>query len=308
MSKRKSLLSTVLDKIVAIFLVCVLVVILIASGGWKAISNAFGIGDADANIHQLTQSHEQPSRESDVQSLNQWLGKITNPDRKQPSHASQPSSSNKRPHSSQWGTNPALWQEALTTVASIPIAQPHIAGYNRQQQFGGWAPAASMCGSATTRDVILQRDLTNTHQNKRCQIETGVLQDPYTNKTIMFTRGKTTSSSVQIDHVVALLDAYASGARTWDQQKRVQYANSPDVLLAVDGSANTAKGAGLDFNNTSQWRAQNSGAPNIWMPDNPQYRCDYISKRVSIKHTWGLTMSAKEKQETIHVLSGCIAK
>lgn len=112
---------------------------------------------------------------------------------------------------------------------------------------------------------------------------------------------------MQIDHVVALLDAWESGARDWDQAKRVQYANSPDVLLASDGPANMAKGSGLDVNGTALYRPQDSGAPDVWMPDNKAYRCDYAAKRATIKSKWGLTMTPREKQQTVSVLSQCMA-
>jgi hypothetical protein len=112
---------------------------------------------------------------------------------------------------------------------------------------------------------------------------------------------------VQIDHVVALLDAYGSGARNWSQARRVQYANDPDVLLAVDGPANMAKGAGLDFAGTAQYRAQGTVAPDVWMPDNKAYRCDYMTKRVNIKAKYGLTMTAREKQQTVQYIAACAA-
>ena len=69
-------------------------------------------------------------------------------------------------------------------------------------------------------------------------ILTGTLNDPYTGKTITFTRGKDTSSSVQIDHVVALSDAWQKGAQQLDDTTRRNLANDPRNLLAADGPAN----------------------------------------------------------------------
>ena len=149
--------------------------------------------------------------------------------------------------------------------------------------------------------------MTDVKKNAKCQVVSGTLADPYTGRTIRFTRGPKTSAAVQIDHVVALQDAWASGARDWTQEKRVEYANSPDVLLASDGPANMAKGNGLDFNGTSRWLTQKTGAPDVWMPDNTAYRCDYMAKRAQIKAQWGLTMTAREKQQTVSVLASCVA-
>ena len=114
---------------------------------------------------------------------------------------------------------------------------------------------------------------------------------------------------MQIDHVVALLDAYASGARDWPQAKRVAYANSADVLVASDGPANMAKGVGVDFNGTARYRsASNTVAPDIWLPDNTAYQCDYMAHRARIKHDWALSMTAREKQQTVTFLAQCAAE
>ena len=204
-----------------------------------------------------------------------------------------------------WGSDPAVWQAGLDATNTIKTAKARPGGYDRERYFGGWA--SNGCGSATTRDTILARDLKGAVKNPKCQVTSGTLSDPYTGRTIQFRRGRNTSSAVQIDHVVALLDAWESGARDWDQAKRVEYANSPDVLLASDGPANMAKGSGLDANGTALYRSQNSGAPDVWMPDNKAYRCDYMAKRATIKSKWGLTMTPREKQQTVSVLSQCVA-
>ena len=74
--------------------------------------------------------------------------------------------------------------------------------------------------------------MTNVVMNSKCQVTSGTLADPYTGKVISFKRGINTSLAVQIDHVIALNDAWASGARNWDQSRRVQYANSDEWWLA----------------------------------------------------------------------------
>lgn len=160
---------------------------------------------------------------------------------------------------------------------------------------------------ATTRDRILSRDLKDVVKDAKCRVASGTLSDPYTGTTIAFRRGRTTSQAVQIDHVVALQDAWSSGARDWSQKRRVEYANSPDVLLAADGPSNEDKGNGLDYYGTSRWLAQHTGAPDIWMPSNKAYRCDYMARRAAIKAEWGLSMTAREKQQTVTFLSKCVA-
>lgn len=307
-----------LDGMVVWLLVCVCVVVLVSSGAWNVISDKVGIGHA-ASTSDLTKAPDGARRRADAKSITDLLagltghkdttpktdaGTTTAPKTDTGSNAAPKTDT--RAATGSWGSDPAVWQAGLDATNTIKTAKARPGGYDRERYFGGWA--SNGCGSATTRDTILARDLKDAVKNPRCQVTSGTLSDPYTGRTIQFRRGRNTSSAVQIDHVVALLDAWESGARDWDQAKRVQYANSPDVLLASDGPANMAKGSGLDVNGTALYRPQDSGAPDVWMPDNKAYRCDYMAKRATIKSKWGLTMTPREKQQTVSVLSQCMAE
>ena len=87
------------------------------------------------------------------------------------------------------------------------------------------------------RDDVLARDLTDITYKYAgsCVVESGTLADPYTAQTIHFVRGRATSAKVQIDHVVALENAWQSGAHDWSTAKRHEFGNDPYNLLAVDG-------------------------------------------------------------------------
>lgn len=306
-----------LDGMVVWLLVCVCVVVLVSSGAWNVISDKVGIGHA-ASTSGLTKAPDEAQRRADAKSITDLLagltghkdttpktdaGMTTTPKTDAKSDAG--AKTDTKAATGSWGSDPAVWQAGLDATNTIATAKARPGGYDRERYFGGWA--SNGCGSATTRDTILARDLKGAVENPRCQVTSGTLTDPYTGRTIQFRRGRNTSSAVQIDHVVALLDAWESGARDWDQTKRVQYANGTDVLLASDGPANMAKGSGLDVNGTALYRSQNSGAPDVWMPDNKAYRCDYMAKRATIKSKWGLTMTPREKQQTVSVLSQCVA-
>ncbi len=305
-----------LDGMVVWLLVCVCIVVLVSSGAWNVISDKVGIGHA-ASTSDLTKAPDEAQRRADAKSITDLLagltghkdttpktdaGTTTTPKTDAKSDAG--AKTDTKAATGSWGSDPAVWQAGLDATNTIATAKARPGGYDRERYFGGWA--SNGCGSATTRDTILARDLKDAVKNPRCQVTSGTLSDPYTGRTIQFRRGRNTSSAVQIDHVVALLDAWESGARDWDQTKRVQYANSTDVLLASDGPANMAKGSGLDVNGTALYRSQNSGAPDVWMPDNKAYRCDYMAKRATIKSKWGLTMTPREKQQTVSVLSQCL--
>lgn len=164
-------------------------------------------------------------------------------------------------------------------------------GYERDAFGPAWSDVDH--NGCDTRNDILARDLTGvtfkpgTHD---CVVASGVLDDPYTGKTIRFTRGNKTSSAVQIDHVVALSNAWVSGANAWDDAKRLQFANDPVNLLAVDGPANMAK---------------KDGDAATWLPSNKSFRCEYVSRQVEVKTKYGLSMTRAEKRAIDRELDKC---
>lgn len=142
-----------------------------------------------------------------------------------------------------------------------------------------------------TRDDILRRDLAQLAVRPgTCYAATGVLHDPYTGVEIPFTRGPATSGAVQIDHVVSLSDAWYKGARTWDPQRRRDFANDPRNLIAVAAQPNFDKA----FRDAASW-----------LPPNTAYRCDFVARQVEVKSAYRLWVSAKEKHAMETVLGNC---
>ncbi len=142
-----------------------------------------------------------------------------------------------------------------------------------------------------TRDDILRRDLANlVVRPGTCYAQSGVLHDPYTGATIAFVRGPDTSSTVQIDHLVSLADAWYKGARDWDDQRRRDFANDPRNLVAVGGQANFDKA----FRDVASW-----------LPPNPAFRCEFVARQIDVKTAYGLWLSAKEKRAMEDVLASC---
>ena len=160
-------------------------------------------------------------------------------------------------------------------------------GYARKQFGDGWGKIDG-CG---TREAILARDMTNeVMSDKQCQVLSGTLQDPYTGETIRFQRGSTTSQAVQIDHVVALSDAWQKGAQLISADQRENLANDPMNLLAVDGPANQQK---------------SDGDAATWLPPNKAFRCQYVARQIAVKQKYHLWVTEAEKSAMSRVLGSC---
>jgi len=159
-------------------------------------------------------------------------------------------------------------------------------GYSRNQFGNGWATT----GGCDTRNIILNRDLINSVVDEGCNVTSGTLNDPYTGKVIDFIRGGNTSSAVQIDHVVALSDAWQKGAQQLTSEKRTLLANDPLELLAVEGSANLQK---------------SDGDAATWLPSNKSFRCQYVARQVAIKQKYNLWLTKAEYDVIADILSKC---
>lgn len=194
---------------------------------------------------------------------------------------------------------PEFWQSAqpsseVRTDGEAAVALEQLAvkgrapktGYERSQFGDGWG----RINGCDTRNIILNRDLRNTTTNDKCQIVSGTLDDPYTGKSIMFSRGADTSDDIQIDHVVALSDAWQKGAQQLSYEQRVAFANDPLELIAVDGAANQQKG---------------DGDAATWLPSNKAFRCQYVARQIVVKLKYSLWVTTAEKDAMLEVLRSC---
>jgi hypothetical protein len=181
-------------------------------------------------------------------------------------------------------------QTALAVLATLPVkGRAPRTGYDRDQFGQAWADVDR--NGCDTRNDVLSRDLTGEVYKpgtSDCVVLSGSLADPYTATTIAFERGDGTS--VDIDHVVALGDAWQTGAFAWDVAKRTALANDPVNLLAVDYSANRQKG---------------DGDAATWLPSNTGYRCAYVARQVAVKAAYGLWVTQAEHDAIDRVLAGC---
>ena len=187
-------------------------------------------------------------------------------------------------------TGGAAEGSAVALLSALPLkGKSPLTGYDRVGDFGrAWTDVDR--NGCDTRDDVLARDLTAITRPGSCRVLAGTLVTPYTGETIHFVRGETTSALVQIDHLVALANAWQTGAQSLSASARLSLANDPLNLLAVDGRSNSAKGAG----DTA-----------TWLPANTAFRCEYVARQVSVKAAYGLWVTAAERDAMARVLSGC---
>ena len=188
----------------------------------------------------------------------------------------------------QSGSNSGSGEVARDALAALPTkGRAPKTGYKRSQFGDGWAKA----GGCDTRNVILRRDLTNAVLgDDNCKVQAGALSDPYTGQRIAFKRGANSSGAVQIDHVVALSNAWQTGAQQLSSEQRISLANDPLELLAVDGPANQQKG---------------DGDAATWLPSNKPFRCQYIARQIAVKKKYSLWVTPPERTAMERILASC---
>ncbi len=195
------------------------------------------------------------------------------------------------------------WMKAVPAVRPVPsgsaaaaLEQLAVKGraardnYNRAAFGQAWIDVDR--NGCDTRNDILRRDLGDAQFTKgsRCKVAAGTFREPYTGHVLSFRRGAESSQAVQIDHVVALGDAWQTGAQQLTAQQREYLANDPLNLIAVDGPANQDKSA--------------SDAA-TWLPPNRAFRCHYVARQISVKAAYQLWVTAAEKDAMKRILASC---
>ncbi|MFD9725857.1 HNH endonuclease family protein [Streptomyces sp. NPDC059072] len=165
--------------------------------------------------------------------------------------------------------------------------------YKREEFGRTWSDETDAVGGRNgcdTRDDVLRRDLSELREGDRnpCVVLSGVLHDPYTGKELPYSYRR--ASQIQTDHVVALGAAWRAGAYGWTAQRRLEYANDLDVLLAVDKQTNQDKG---------------SRTADKWKPPRRAYWCEYGRRYTGIKAKYRLSVTPPEKLALGELLATC---
>ena len=182
----------------------------------------------------------------------------------------------------------AAANDALTALNQLEVkGRAAKTGYTRAQ-FPHWSdPDRNGCDA---RNDTLKRDLTNiTYKvgTRDCKVVGGQLLDPFSGKSLTFS---STKSNIDIDHLVALSNAWQTGAAYFDKAKRTQIANDPLNLLAVDAKLNRQKG---------------DGDAATWLPPAKSFRCEYVAAQIAVKVKYSLWLTAPEKSAMSKVLESC---
>lgn len=157
--------------------------------------------------------------------------------------------------------------------------------YSREQFYNGW-PIVDGC---SLRQKIIKREFGDTAVLDGCNVVAGEYEEPYTGEYRKFAE-RNEISKLQIDHVVALSDAWQKGAQNLTKEERYSIATDPLNLLAVDGPANQQK---------------SDGDAATWLPSNKKFRCQYVARQVSVKYKYELWITEAEHDVIFNVLKNC---
>lgn len=158
--------------------------------------------------------------------------------------------------------------------------------YSREEFYKTW-PTVDGCN---LRQRVIKREFGDSAVLDGCTVVRGEYDEPYTGEHLVFNSKEEISKGIQIDHVVALSDAWQKGAQYMDKTVRYEMATDPLNLLAVDSKANQGK---------------SDGDAATWLPKNKKFRCQYVARQVSVKYKYKLWVTDAEKTAISGILATC---
>jgi hypothetical protein len=158
----------------------------------------------------------------------------------------------------------------------------------RRTDWGNWIDEDHDCQNTRTEVLIAESLRPVTFKDaRRCSVAAGLWRCPYTGREFV------DPHDLDVDHMVPLKNAHASGGHAWARQRRTAYANDLDHahhLVAVSSAANRSKG---------------SRSPAEWLPRQRVSWCWYASSWHKVKERWGLTMNGAEAAKIREIERGC---
>lgn len=184
------------------------------------------------------------------------------------------------------------WAEA---AAALPATEDSAAppAYERESFGENWADIDG--NGCSQRDDVLARDLVDAVREK-CTVLSGTLRDPYSGRKLGITSDRAAAGDdtgitrVRVDHVVSLRAAHEGGAWRWSPERRQQFANSLENLLAVDRDSAREKG---------------SRGPAAWLPSDDGFVCEYAIRYTWIATAWELAVPKADRAALVSALTDC---
>lgn len=238
-------------------------------------SNVSGSRSQNSESKDLNSESETSNSESQDSSLDSQ-----NPN-------SEPKNPNSNPNSANSDSNNPILARAVLEKLPVKGRAPKT-GYKRDEFYKTW-PDINGC---SLRQRILRRDLGDSAQlaADECTVVSGEFTEPYTGQHLIFSEKSAISKGLQIDHVVALSDAWQKGAQSLSASERFNLATDPLNLLAVDSGANQGK---------------SDGDAATWLPKNKSFRCQYVARQISVKYKYHLWVTSAEHDAIAKILETC---
>ena len=189
-------------------------------------------------------------------------------------------------------TNDAGAYYASYVLTQLSVQAPADGStYEREEQFYSSWPSIEGC---SLRQRIIKRDFAGaTLDDDNCTVIAGNFVDPYSGQEFDFTEKSAISRGVQIDHVVALSNAWQTGAQNLSTDARYALATDPLNLIAAGAEANQDK---------------SDGDASEWLPPNRAFRCEYVARQIAVKYKYHLWVTEPEYAAMITVLTDCPAQ
>ncbi|MDR7189834.1 hypothetical protein J2Y46_002660 [Microbacterium sp. BE35] len=156
--------------------------------------------------------------------------------------------------------------------------------YNRDR-FEHWIDADGD-GCNTRYEVLIDESTTPVTVGSGCSLTGGTWVSPYDGVTA------TTPAGIEIDHVVALAEAWRSGAFAWTDDQRRTFANDLDVPYALTAASTVSN------------QSKGDKDPAEWLPTNTSFTCEYVTSWALVKYRWSLAVDPAEYAALTNLLSG----
>ena len=183
----------------------------------------------------------------------------------------------------------ACGEDSPVFSMSIAVAPIHgdLSAYDRDE-WRHWIDEDGDCQN-TRQEALVAESVSPVEytDSDQCRVASGEWIDPYSG--VLYAD----PSDLQIDHLVPLANAHASGGWAWSDSRKRAYANDLSFaghLMAVNGPDNQAKG---------------KSGPEDWQPPASSYWCQYAIDWITIKNSWGLTATEAEFDALADMLDTC---